>query len=80
MKTQLADFEKKFLAEHKVEISINSQKNPMDAAKSQQLQKKHEEAKRDTEKSQQALVNKMREYAYERNLELKVPSLIRFLG
>ena len=72
MKQQLADYEKKFLAEQKVEISISSLKNPADVAKSQQLQRKYEDAKKDTEKSQQALVTKMKTYAFERNLEIKV--------
>ena len=72
MKQQLTDYEKKFLAEQKVEISISSQKNPADASKSQQLQKKYEDAKKETEKSQQALVAKMKTYAFERNLEMKV--------
>ena len=72
MKQQLGDYEKKFQAEQKVEISISSQKNPADAPKTQQLQKKYEESKRETEKSQQSLSNKMKTYACERNLEIKV--------
>ncbi len=72
MKSILVDYEKKSDAEKKAEISLNSQKNPNDSSKSQLLQKKHEDAKTETEKTQQSLVNKMKTYAYERNLEIKV--------
>ena len=72
MKAILVDYEKKSEVEKKAENSLASQKNPTDTSKSQQLHKKHEDAKTETEKAQQSLVNKMKTYAYERNLEIKV--------
>lgn len=68
----MTDYEKKYTVEQKAESSVNSLKNQTESAKTQQLQKKHEDAKKETEKAQQSLVNKMKTYALERNLEIKV--------
>lgn len=74
MKSQLSDFEKKYLAEIKAETSAKSLVN--DPSKTQKLQKTHEKAKEETEKSQQSLAMKMKSYALERNLEFKVINLM----
>lgn len=78
LKQQLADFEKKYTSEQKAENSLGSQKNQGDSSKALQLKKKHEDARLETEKSQMTLVNKLRNYAAERNLELKVRILLIF--
>lgn len=72
LKQQLTDYEKKYVAEQKAENSLGSQKNPGDSTKTQQLQKKIDDARKETEKAHMSLVNKLKNYAAERNLELKV--------
>ena len=69
MKTQLSDYEKKHVAEKKVGDSLLAQKN---VDKGQQLKKKLDDARNDSEKAQHSLVTKMKTYTLERNLEIKV--------
>ena len=76
MKNQLADFEKKYTAEQKAESSVRSGVN--DPQKNQKLQKSHDKAKEETEKSQLSLKGKIQNYALERNLEFKVIFLKKF--